>query len=489
MAGPRPHDMVEVTLDDDLPGLPDADAPAARPSAEEPGPRASALRRARAVLARHPRRLAAGALVVTLAVAGSVVAERLGARERTQRFEDVAGVVLPLGDSVTTLWTLPSEAFQGLTAIQDGRLLVLAEDGSSAKALDADTGQPLWDRPVEVAGEGGVVTGCSGSFQEVATTPVVCVIAAPDRSGAAPRLASVDLDDGTWSLVATYDGWTSASVVGSVEADVVVLLRSEDGRLEVRRHPADGGGARWVHEGTWAPGALTGDPLQFRVVAGVVDVTGAATLALDATTGEPLDWWPTSGVYVAAVPLPDGARAVWSDGADSSEGAVHERDGSVRFALTARPLTPFPDDHSVPSVLLMEEYPEVLAVDVRSGEELWRRAVCTAGQAVRLEGSLLCTDRSEGSTTVRRIDLTSGEPVWTATLDGDGSVALTDGFTVVAAPSPSMEGAPPSTPFTVRFSDGAPLTALVDELPSDAFLLAIDRRLYAATPDALTRLG
>ena len=489
MAGHRPHDMVEVTLDDDLSALGDANAPRAQPAAEDSAPRASAPRRALTALARHPRRLAAGALVVTLAVAGSVVAERLGARERTQRFEDVAGVVLPLGDSVRTLWTLPSEAFQGLTAIQDGRLLLLDEDRSSAKALDADTGRELWDRPVEVAGERAVVTGCSESFQQVATTPVVCVIAAQDGSGSAPRLASLDLDDGTWSLVATYDGWTAASVVGSVETDVVVLLRHDDGRLEVRRQPADGGDARWVHEGTWEPGALTGDPVQSRIVAGVVETTGAVTLALDATTGETLDWWPTSGVYVAAVPLPDGARAVWSDGADSSEGAVHEADGSVRFARTARPLEPFPDDHSVPSVLLVAEYPDVRAVDISTGEELWRRAVCTAGQAVRLEGSLLCTDRSERSTTVRRIDLASGEPLWTATLDGDGAVALTDGFAGGAAPSPSMEGAPSSATSAVRFSDGALLTSPVEELPSDAFLLAIDRRLYATTPDALTRLG
>lgn len=489
MPGPRPHDMVEVTLDDELSALPDGDAPGTRPAADESGPRASSPRRALAVLARHPRRLAAGALVVALAVVGAVVTERLGARERTQRFEDVAGVVRPLGDSVTSLWTLPSEALQGLTAIQDGRLVLLDEDRSSATALDADTGRELWDRPVEVDGEGAVVTGCSGSFQEVATTPVVCVIAAQDGRSSTPRLASLDLDDGTWSLVATYDGWTSASIVGSVQTDVVVLLRHDDGRLEVRRHPADGESARWVHEGSWAPGALTGDPLQFQVVAGVVEVSGAATPALDATTGETLDWWPTSGVYVAAVPLPDGARAVWSDGADRSEGAVHEADGSVRFALTARPLEPFPDDHSVPSVLLLQEYPDVRAVDISTGEELWRRAVCTAGQAVRLEGSLLCTDRSEGSTTVQRIDLTSGEPLWTATLDGDGSVVLTDGFTVVSAPSPSMEGAPTSATSAVRFSDGAVLSSPVDELPSDAFLLAIDRRLYAATQEALIRLG
>jgi outer membrane protein assembly factor BamB len=169
-----------------------------------------------------------------------------------------------------------------------------------------------------------------------------------------------------------------------------------------------------------------------RVLPPVVVLEGGSTIVLDVDDGRTIMTGARfSGLQVAAL----GDRfATW---APVGGGRVHDVDGSPLYALEGLPAALSADDGSQPGTLLVDEGPEVAALDATTGTEQWRSRSA-------LDPRVLVRHRLvvSGSSTYGVLDAADGTALW----DVDtGAVLpwnpLSDG-TLVLGPGTSPDGEP-----------------------------------------------
>lgn len=187
--------------------------------------------------------------------------------------------------------------------------------------------------------------------------------------------------------------------------------------------------------------------------------------------------------------LPGGELATWSwdpDG-DSGQGSVRRADGSWVFGLWGPPVVPALTDESEAGTLVIvtPDGNRLLGRTLRTGASRWSvpyRGEVPVTATAQVDGVLLLDD----GTTVAAIDVRSGEELWRAPVASDltdGS-ALTDGTLVLLPVHEDGQIVLVAT----RIADGAVLWH--STAPSGTVALTVtDHRLVASTSTALVGLG
>ncbi|HWJ85566.1 MAG TPA: PQQ-binding-like beta-propeller repeat protein [Cellulomonas sp.] len=310
------------------------------------------------------------------------------------RFDDVAGVLLPVPTHLSVLWHASPQAAELVGATQVGGHLVTAaatDDGYTVREIDRRTGRSVWtvhdavDPAVDATGE--VYGVCAGLG---AADLVVCAISPVGPHGIpaedlATQLVVVDAGDG--SLVAS---WTTPLRMWTVG----------DGRITTASSATSGDSITWSLTSYDAHGTQewhrTLDPVEVQPPPESDDWTLTYDLQLEAVDGYLLvadqgRAWRLHGgevvdrldVGMTAVELRPGGLVVtsrWGDAPSST--TLHLADGGTR-ALHGETLYTGIDDGSADDVLLGQEGQGTLvARDVRTGEERWTRSGASVGGIV-----------------------------------------------------------------------------------------------------------
>ncbi len=485
--------MVDVVLDDDL-----------EPADAEQRPAGSNL----AGLARGARRRARGvvALITGLALLlGSAstagVARRL-AQERadTASMSGLDGGLLPLTARPAALWSIATAGLRTVVATR-GSFVRALPDLTAVSAVDAETGEERWLHrlPANV-----LVAGCA---QPPADGAALTCLVGP--GGAGQSLLTLALADGAEVARVTIDRPVGTTVHGTDDGDVLVVSLDGDvdgaGAATVTRLSPVDGHVRWS---TTVPGLATrpyGSGIFARARAGILELGGVRTAAIDTTTGAPVPGWP-DGTFVPWAPLfeaalPDGGYVLRAHvGGEGDLGTVRDRSGDLRFALTAPLLRSVPDDGSDPGVLLLSGDLGVVGADARTGRTLWTADL--PGQpvapSVRYDRAVVVATADEDGVTVQRLDLRTGAPRWSARWAGMANPQLfLDGSTILVAASSAAASVGPfhgaaDALRRLDLADGR-LRAVPwpDGLSAPAWFAQLDHRLYAVSDGGatLTRVG
>lgn len=484
----------EVVLDeDDLPGRDGAAGPA-------PAEQRTPARRSRA------RWIVAAAIVATLVAGAAVEGHR--AREREARLAAVPGLLAPLTPSVQELWRR-SAGWAGW-ATADGDLVVATSvyrGGTVLAGVDGVTGAEQWTAPLpELTGTGDLQCEPLEDALLGQTTHLACRVLTAmvplhyGRRALAPGAASllVVLDAGTGERVLERSLDSRHSSVGAFGRDLLLVEVLSDGHGQVTRQDPVTGRVRWtlrsprplpVTGSGAAPSAPVAD-----VRHGLIEVDGTAAWAIgpDGTLlGEwhPVPEPPTGDLEprVALTVLPDGRFAVAQPGPAGRDphATVSVSDARDGFSLPGAVLVPAVDDGSAPDVLLTEPpgRTQIVAMDSRSGERLWRMDSNWRREVLVLDRRLIVA--AGGLLTAR--DLRSGDAVWTYPISGGRSTRqlLTDGHVVLLVTS-GLERRARLT--AVGLDDG--LERWTAAAPRDVTqILASGGRLIAVAGDEIIGLG
>ncbi len=496
--------MVDVVLDDGAPGADDVDAHPARP------PREVLLAAARRL--RHPSRtavaLGAGlALVLCSAGVARLATEHARTTAQIARLEAMANTLLVPSTTFRALWTPPSDLFSRFVAATDGLLVLTANDRSSVSALDADTGDQVWQWDLP---EGESVVTCAPPAEGGDT--IACVVAGADSGTALGALAVAD--GSVLARTALPDPCTYLSATD--DADVLCFATGPDGTGTVtRRSPLDGT-LRWTSEVPAPLGATSNQGLSAAVHGGIVQLNGLLEATLDLASGAAVVD-PMTGAslidrsresaddysWASAQELPDGAVALWWDSFVHGDtlGVVRDPSGRSRFPLAAPPLVPVSDDGSAPGILLLSTGLSVDAVDAQTGQSRWHAELGGGGLsgAVRYAGALDVVGSDESASTVQQRDLLTGDILWSTTWPGVVYPQL-----ILAGDTLLIQGASAEAALSGDFRGGMDRLAVVDlrdgtlselpwpaDLPTSSWLLVLDHRLYGSTIDdrGVRRLG
>ena len=365
-------------------------------------------------------------------------------------------MLLPLDDPLTEQWRAPTPEIVG-----DMGPYVLVAGTDGVRALDAQTGDTRWERPLaaggtEVCRPRGDHAG--RTFPEVGpqgapaperdVTEVLCLLTSatrdPGSDGAptdAPARTTVTVLDGSSGEPVrsqTVEGLVVASHIH--ERDLVLVTVADDAGLRLTRWDPDEGRVRWRREVAPEEGA----GLRFAGwQRGVLTVaTRAGTLAYSLDSGRELRVTKPLPARVVAVErrlMPRGGlEVVWgyyapaADGGEFPGGAgavIHPDEREV--PLPGPPLTIGVDDGSEASVLLVAlTSTTVGALDVEDGAVRWESRHSTSTQvAARVDGVAVLLD----GTTATALDVRTGRSLWTSdgVVDRPGSLGLTDGERVL----------------------------------------------------------
>ena len=246
-------------------------------------------------------------------------------------------------------------------------------------------------------------------------------------------------------------------------------------------------------------GPLVGSPQRTDPATGESTGTVASTPELwpgspgvvDLATGEGLDIEGARRTPVAQeYSLPGGARATWSwhpDG-NSGQGSVTRKDGAWVFGLWGPPLVPAITDESEAGTLVVMTAAgdRLLGRDLRTGRSRWSvpyDGAVPVRAAALVDGVMLLDDGA----TVTAIDVRTGDGLWRAQIASDvtqGS-ALVDGEVVLL---PVRDGGTAVELAAVRIADGA-LLWRTGTPAGTVSLTVVDHRLIASTGDAVVGLG
>lgn len=375
-------------------------------------------------------------LVVAVALGCGVVALNVSdvrqAAGLRAELADAPGLLSPLGESLSVMWTTPEARPVGAAG---GLILVTTDE---LQAYDANSGDLVWTRPASA----GVAEVClAGELQE-APGVVVCAATETARAADPDRTVTVtvlDLATGEERVRLQRPG----SLLGGhlVGDDVVLALAQSDGSLLVERFDPASGATRWAYQSPVR--VLFGDVSNLQSLHWRTDelvVVALQWLALDLETGEETDRvTQTDGTFhwAESVDLADGSTATWRAGLDFfSEpfqgGVVLDADGSERFALPAPAWTTEIDDGSEPGILLVltpGADGELQGLDARTGELLWRAESIKVRQALaRVGGVALVRD----SSSVVAVRITDGRELWRVVTEQPRDIeALTDGDVIL----------------------------------------------------------
>ncbi|KQR16524.1 PQQ-binding-like beta-propeller repeat protein [Cellulomonas sp. Leaf334] len=383
------------------------------------------------------------AVVVLGVVAAGVV---VSARDRAfvARIAGVPGLVRPLGAAPTPLWETRGSTLPGTVLAADGALVVLAE-GEQAWTVtshDARNGVQRWSidlAPVSRSGFEATAAVCPPLRADVGDL-VVCLVRHPpvlysdDASiQEPPRVSVVPLSAQDGERLGEWDLRGSLVAFDRIEDDLVIGTLDAEGRMVVQRRDARTGDVVW----SVVTPVVMNDPVisvaaTMRVLPGLVLLDGGATIVLDIEDGDTLATGPRfGGLQVAA--LGDGF-ATW---APVGGGMAHDAEGAELFGVQGLPAQLSADDGSASGAIIVDEGPQVSAVDSSTGELVWR----TPSQ---LEPRLLVSERMvmSGEDSYGVMDVTDGSMLW----DVDtGDVLLWDPVsdgTLVLGPGTGPDGRP-----------------------------------------------
>ncbi|WP_024287914.1 PQQ-binding-like beta-propeller repeat protein [Cellulomonas sp. KRMCY2] len=403
----------------------------------EPGPR----RRRTAV------RWAVGLTVVVVVVVAANVAEARRHEAHAAVLAELPWIVAPMPEPLTEQWRVSGSWVAG----EAGGLLLITDDAGGVVAVDPETGLVRWTHaPTADGGTGNtycspVATGAgndpvglrdlAGSFDPSATI-VLCQpyggVVDEDANGTGARTVSA-LEP------STGESMLSVEIAGAlldtfVVGDGLVVASSTPGdHLRLQRWELGTGTESWSVEDAaplvWAGGYLRE---RYRVGDALVVEGQETTVARSLVTGQGIDPVPARDLSdsLGTYALPDGGVVTWDYTADGpGSGHVADADGVVRYELPGPAVMPAVADGTVSDVLLVRDtgYTTLIALDVRTGEELWRSE---SGGFVRaqIDGVLV----TGGLAVVRAIKVTDGSVLWESAIDGvvrldgvsDGAVVL-----------------------------------------------------------------
>lgn len=381
-------------------------------------------------------------VVLGLVVSGLVAAAR--DRAFVARIAAVPGLVRPLDSAPVPLWETAGSILPGTVLAADGALVVLAAgaDEWTVTSHDPESGAERWTTAVAPASRSGFESAAAmcPALREDAGSLILCLVLQPrvlysdDASiQEPPRISVVPLSArdgqrlGAWDLRGTIVG------IDRVEDDLVVGTLDAESHLVVQRRDGRTGDVVWsMVTPNVMEQAATVISASMRVLPPVVVLEGGSTIVLDVDDGHTIMTSARySGLQVAAL----GDRfATW---APVGGGRVHDVGGSPLYPLEGLPATLSADDGSQAGTLIVDEGPEVAALDVTTGEEQWRtRSV--------LDPRVLVSDRLvvSGASTYGVLDATDGTVLWD--VDTEALLPwnpLSDG-TLVLGPGESPDGGP-----------------------------------------------
>jgi outer membrane protein assembly factor BamB len=385
----------------------------------------------RELLRRVPRRAwAVVACVLVLAVALHQTVAWRADREETERLARTEGLAPSLAEPLREQWRVPGSFVLGVV----GDVLVLSGGSdTSARGVGVADGVVRWEResgpdasgwcwlvhqdgtdPRRFRGDvvsrteaGEVLLACIDSSPMIAPGP----FATEPTSG---QVVDPHSDVTVWDPV-TGELVRRVAVPGTgyptqVGTDVAALGVDGAGRLVGSRWSLLTGATVWEY---------TGRPLERHERSRDMwwDERGLhfgnpPLLTLDVETGEPVVAPPADAPgegWLDRATLPDGGTAVTSyDGAEAQV-TVSDADGTRRFTATGQVLRPGVDDGTADQVLLVTSLQGggLTALDVRTGEELWRTDVASWNLVV-LAGRVVVRD--DGGLTA--LDVRTGATVW-----------------------------------------------------------------------------
>lgn len=476
--------MVDVVLESD------ADADAEGPSrhlARGPARRLAAGVRAIAQGGgRHPRASALGLVLVLAAVGTAVVADEQQQADRRNRWSELGSVALPTDVPPRELWRVRTEGTSAL--LLDHGLYVATGTDDVVRALDADTGEQRWAAALPGAATQTTAPPCVAPETEPAT--VVCRV---DAAGEASDLVVLAALDG--QEVARHSLPSPPAVLVAAGAHVVLAVQAAGGGSDIRSIDPLSGQVLWDHHAPPQPaGPSNAAELGFvprlfwRVTDGALFGIGEVDVAVELTSGQVLPWAQEITPGTANLDALLGGGWAIGPGIPTGEaGHVFEEDGSVRFTFDGSPLELPVDDRSEPGILLVRSWPELVALDARTGDVRWIvRGSCGEGNVVaRLEGSLVCGLEQGGEGVLARIDVATGEEVWRRRLGpANGMSFATDGERILVLGA--GDGRRELRSFA--WSDGTPGWSSFP--PEEVRILSVeDRRLYGSGDGLIIRLG
>ncbi|WP_196250777.1 PQQ-binding-like beta-propeller repeat protein [Cellulomonas sp. JZ18] len=482
---------------------------------------------------RHPRRTAAVAAVLVVAVAAAVGLElrtRADDAARVSALRAVPGVLGPVDPALPVARRLTADDAAGqvlamalLHGVRAGGVTVTGgQDGSRGVVVGVDlgTGAEVWRTALPARGHEGDVelahVWCTASQEDVTASrqgrrhpvedglvgcvstwrPRVDDAAVLDGTTDVPTLFAVDPVDGRARQVAELPAGASTTRVD----DGWVVVSAADGPVVVE-HRGDDGASRWrtVLEGARsAPPPWSGPVVGRGAVLVTTPDDGAWLLGLsDGSVARRLpDARGTGGLV-----LPGGDVVVAERGQGEGPGVLHRADGTSDD-LDGEVLVPVEvDDGSLGDVLLTSRGSLSVTLRRPDGAVVWR-ADAPLTQAMVVDGTVVGVTAGE----VVRLDGDDGATRWRARrpLVDPYPYLLTDGAVVMLATTggvdawtfdgePAWAGRPDRTSAEPRLRAVAPDPSpppVGEEAPLDVFwAVTPDGRLLAQVAEQLLVLG
>ncbi|GAA3209158.1 hypothetical protein GCM10010488_03200 [Oerskovia jenensis] len=423
-----------------------------------------------------------GAVLVVCAVGGSFGVGAVLERARADRVAAQVGGLWPVAGEPATVWRASTGGAQ--PAAVEGQVVLVGTDGTLT-ARDLTTGEEVWTADLP---SGATTCGPDLLDPDVVGSTLVCVtvrgsppvagrgddgfpilVTVLDRSGAV--VGSRGLADGVVAAVPLAGGRVATAAHGA--GGVVVAWEGAlDGAVERIRTVAVAEGWADAVGSTGADTSATGtvppDDVGMVVVRGLLQVRAGGSSTTFDTSGDALTERASSQArgWLKEGGLPGGSSVrVVDDRRTGRENRIDAvgSDGRVRFSLTGEPFVPQVADGGPPQVVVVrmpgftgydattgrrlwhrEEWPEVLwlqtddvvvmesgsrllALESRTGREIWQRWLPAEVVRVFTDGdSVLLATVGDGiggtdgaSTSVVSVSLFDGRTEWRRALDGD----------------------------------------------------------------------
>lgn len=408
----------------------------------------------RELVRRVPARTWAVTAVVVALLVGTVGAVEWRAdRAQAARLAETEGLTVSLAEPLAEVWRVPREGVVGVV----GDVAVLHGAASlGVLGVGVRGGETRWEQPaggsgwcwLERVGRDERRVGPWGAAL-ARIEPGEAVLACADSrySGSGEQSTDVTVVDPVTGGVLRELAMSGPGTGSTSEVDdgVATLGLDEEGRVVGSRWDLFTGERTWEYLGPrvdldsqGVSTSTSGDRMTL--------ASGGVSVTLDVWTGEVVGTEGSTRPVVQELDrlqLADGGVAVSSViGEERLELVVQDEDGQQRFLAGGYALRPLVDDGSAPQTLLLSspKRPGIMAVDVRTGDELWRSRV-SSWQVAVLAGLVVARDEQR----ITALDARTGVTVWTREdpAPATGTRFLTDGrvlLTLVRSSSSSSSG-------------------------------------------------
>ncbi len=388
-----------------------------------------------------------GAAVLVLLAGAGVVANVAAARQAAERREAVAGLswVLPdMSGGLEEVWRVRATWVEGDT---DQAIFVAGSTDYAGgfAALDPQTGELLWEPPVGDTGycylswDWGTF-GLALAGTDATPDVVLCDLYDRPLEGGPAGPSTVAVDAATGERLAELVG-NASGVLGTftMDGDYVLVRTVADDALNVVRQDLRTGETVWEYLSE--PGRasdLVGRGWGLNLLDGHLVIDGTAPVVLEFETGTEVEDVPdtVTSEYEFALADGSGLRLRFEPDGQEVTGAVLGADGAERFEFTGYPWFSSYGDSSKAGVIVVQEYGgdvpgEVVALDLVTGEELWRNPqLANSGGPFLMVRDVAVIAEDNGA---RAVDLPTGRELWLRALPAaSGSPGFaTDGDVVV----------------------------------------------------------